>query len=61
MDSLEQMRVIAEQCPYFAPGRTPGVRSDISGGHQINCTMCAHYDEGKCRIKDEILSSIDQT
>lgn len=61
MDSIEQMKSIAEQCEYFTAkdGIMTNSREVINKG--INCTMCVKYDNGHCGIKDEILTSMDQT
>lgn len=61
MDSLEQMSAIAQQCPYFSAIDKNMVNSNETLHNGINCTMCEHYDKGLCEIKDEILTSMDQT
>ncbi|KPU44852.1 hypothetical protein OXPF_13270 [Oxobacter pfennigii] len=59
MDSYEQMNAIAQQCSHFSPeGNLTGTTSDEKN---INCTMCRHYNNGLCKIKDEILVNMDQT
>jgi hypothetical protein len=61
MDSYEQLTAIAQQCPYFAAENERVLNSSTAHEKGINCTMCAHYDKGLCNIKDEILTSLDQT
>lgn len=61
LDSLEQMKAIAEQCEFFSPSDKDFVNSNAVINKGINCTMCTHYDNGHCGIKDEILTSMDQT
>ena len=61
MDSFEQMKAIAEQCPYFSHHDKGFVNSKETQEKGINCTMCTHYDKGLCNIKDEILTNMDQT
>lgn len=61
MDSYEQMNAIAQQCEYFNPEQRGMMNSTEVINKGINCTMCTHYDGGKCGIKDEILTSMDQT
>jgi len=61
LDSIEQMNAIAEQCEYFSPEYKNMSNSKEVIDKGINCTMCLHYDNGKCGIKDEILTSMDQT
>lgn len=61
MDNLEQMRAIAQQCSHFDPINKNALNSKAVREDGIDCTMCTHYDEGKCTIKDEILTSMDQT
>lgn len=61
MDSLEQMHAIAVRCPHFSPIDNDSINSKQTLEKGINCTMCKHYDNGLCSIKDEILTSLDQT
>lgn len=61
LDSLEQMKAIAEQCEYFSPKDKASLKSQNVIKKGINCTMCKFYDNGLCNIKDEILTSMDQT
>lgn len=61
MDSFEQMKAIAEQCPYFSSKYKEDLNSKAVMEKGINCTMCEHYDNGLCNIKDEILVNMDQT
>ena len=55
------MSAIAQQCPYFSAIDKNMVNSNETLHNGINCTMCEHYDKGLCEIKDEILTSMDQT
>jgi len=61
LDSLEQMKAIAEQCQLFSPVDKGALRSHSVLQHGIDCTMCRHYDGGLCEVKDEILINMDQT
>jgi hypothetical protein len=61
MDSFEQMHAIAVECPYFAAIDKNSLHSKTTLEKGINCTMCENYDNGLCNIKDEILTSLDQT
>jgi hypothetical protein len=55
------MKAIAEQCQHFSPINREITNSKETLQKGINCTMCRHYDNGSCKIKDEILTSMDQT
>lgn len=61
MDSYEQMHAIAAQCSHFSLIEEKSLKSEAAIKNGINCTMCEHYDNGLCHIKDEILTSMDQT
>lgn len=61
LDSLEQMKAIAEQCEHFSPFDESMVNSQEVTKKGINCTMCRHYDNGNCSIIDDILVNMDQT
>ncbi|HBM81405.1 MAG: hypothetical protein QME45_12585 [Clostridiales bacterium] len=60
-NSIEQLKSIAMQCDHFTPADNGMLNSSEVEDNGINCTMCVHYDNGKCKIIDTILTSMDQT
>ncbi|NMA95398.1 MAG: hypothetical protein GX974_05110 [Clostridiales bacterium] len=58
--SNEQKRYVAAVCPEFESYVALAMR-DSSVENEVSCDECIHWDDGRCDIFDDILTSIDQT
>lgn len=58
--SNEQKRYVAAVCPEFQSYVELAMRDDALE-NEVSCDECTHWDNGRCDIFDEILTSIDQT
>lgn len=58
--SNEQKRYVAAVCPEFESYVELSM-NNRTVENEISCDECTHWDDGRCDIFDEILTSIDQT
>lgn len=60
--STEQKQYVAAVCPEYESMMDNLQNSSIRHGNdEISCENCAHWDNGRCEIFDEVLTGIDQT
>ncbi|HHW69741.1 MAG TPA: hypothetical protein GX392_00105 [Clostridiales bacterium] len=58
--SDEQKHYVASVCPEYEQYAVL-VNSYNYLDDEVNCEKCIHWEDGECKIFDEILTNIDQT
>ncbi|MDD3839281.1 MAG: hypothetical protein PHP06_01735 [Clostridia bacterium] len=55
--SKQERMSVAQRCPEYRPIS----REMMSSNNLLSCEQCKHWDDGKCKIYDDVVSTIPET